>query len=121
MSNPGDQLANGRHFLALQQLLLRAAKIFVSAAGFLIELHLFDGGCQLAADRDQQVLIVAGVVAILLARNTHDADGLVLAPKHNPDPVRKATGTDKFHNSWRQVGKKILSYHLGSRTHYEVA
>ena len=57
----GNQLADGRHLFALQQLFLRLAQIFVSAAGFFVEADLFDGGGQLPADGDQQVLVVAGI------------------------------------------------------------
>ena len=86
MRHPCDQLPDGRHFLALQQLLLRASQVFIGTAGFFVEPHLFDGRCQLAADRDQQVFFVAGIFVSQIAAQSHDADRTVLAPEQDPDP-----------------------------------
>ena len=46
----GNELPDGGHFFALQELLLRAPQIFVRRASFFIELHFFDGDGNLAAD-----------------------------------------------------------------------
>jgi len=54
MGHAGDQLSDGRHFFALQQLFLGLAEIFVGAAGLFIETDLLNGGGELAADRDQK-------------------------------------------------------------------
>ena len=117
----GNQLADGRHLLALQQLLLRPPQVFVRPASLLVELHLFDRSRQLPADGDQQILIVTRIVPVFLAGNTHDADGLVLAPEHNPDPVGQPVGAHKLDYRRWQVRQKILGHHFRSRAHYQIA
>src|SRR6266852_5735337 len=51
----GDQLTDRRQFLAVEQLLLGAAQVFVGLASFFIENRALDGAGNLAADGDEQV------------------------------------------------------------------
>ena len=121
MRHSRNQLADRRHFFALQQLLLRPPQVFIRPASLFVELHLFDRRRQLPADGDQQVLIVAGVVPVFLPRNAHDANGFVLAPKHNPNPVRQPVGAGELHHRRGQMGHKVLGHDFGSRAHHQIA
>ena len=121
MRDAGDQLPHGRHLLALQELFLCAAQVFISAAGFLVELHLFDCGGQLAADGDQQIFVVAGVVPVFPAGDAHDAYRLVLAPQDDPDPVWQAVGTHELDNRRWKMGQKIVADHFRPRAHHQIA
>src|SRR5208282_530162 len=56
VSDACDQLAYRGHLLALQKLFLGAPQIFVGLASLFVQANFFDGGRQLPADRNQQVL-----------------------------------------------------------------
>ena len=86
VSDAGNQLADGRHFFALQKLFLSLAQIFVSAASLFVEPNFFDGGSQLAADGYEQIFVVARIFISQLIAQAHDSHGTVLAPEQNPDP-----------------------------------
>ncbi len=117
----GDQLSDRRHLFALQQLLLGVAQVFVGAAGFFVEPDFLDGGGQLPADRDQQTLVVAGVLAALPAADTHNADGFVFAPQQHPDPGRQPVGANELRHQRGKMRQIVGGDHLGARTGHQIA
>src|SRR5579872_5970857 len=100
-----NQLSHCRHLFALQQLFLGLAQVFVSATSFFIEANFLDGRSQLAANRYQQVFIVAAVDSALAAADSHHAYRHVLAPQQHPYPGTEAVGTDEVGDRRRQVRK----------------
>src|SRR3989454_2186460 len=55
-----NQLADGGHLLALNQLFLRPAEIFIGLPRLLVQERFLDGGGKLRAGRGQQVQIGGG-------------------------------------------------------------
>src|SRR6266436_2677565 len=55
VSDSGNQLPDRCQLLAMEQLLLSTAQVFISLASLLIEIRAFNGAGNLAAHRDEQV------------------------------------------------------------------
>ena len=121
MGHAGDELSHRRHLFALQQLFLGLAQIFIGAAGFFVEPDLLDRGGQLAADGDQQVLVVAGVLVAQMVAETHDADWRVFAPEKHPDPGAVSIRTKEVGNAGRQVRHVLGRDDFRARSNYQIA
>ena len=117
MGYASDELAHGRHLLALQQLFLRAAEIFVSFAGLFVQADLFDRGGQLAADCDQQIFFAGGVGLFHMAAKSHHSDRTVLAPEKHPIPGAVTVGADKVRNRPGKMRQVFRRNHFGARAH----
>ena len=79
--DPGDQLPDRRQLLAVEQLLLGAAQIFVSLASLLIENRALDSAGNLAADGDEQVHVGRGELPRRAAADDQTSDNVVFGPQ----------------------------------------
>ena len=117
--NSGNQLADGGHLFALQQLLLSASQVVIGAAGLLVQPDLLNGGGQLPADCNQQVFVICAVFAVFAAADSHDAHRLVFTPKEYPYPRAKIVRTNKISNAGRQVREVFGCDHFRARACYK--
>ena len=83
MGYSGNQLSDGGHFFAVQQLLLGAAKIIVGLARLIVQKRTLNGAGNLAANGDQQVDVSRGEIALRTATYDQTADDLVFGPKND--------------------------------------
>src|ERR1700687_3257174 len=79
----GDQLADRRQLLAVEQLLLGTAQVFVGLASLLIENRALDGARKLAANGDKQVHIGRGKLSGRAAADDQTSDDAVFGPQHD--------------------------------------
>src|SRR6266849_1431874 len=87
MRDAGDQLPDRRQLLAVEQLLLGAAQVFVGLASLLIENRALDGAGNLAANSDEQVHIGRRKLPRGAAADDQAADDAVFGPQN--DDVRR--------------------------------
>ena len=86
VSNARDQLADGRHLLALQKLFLGAAQVLIRFSGFVVELDFLNGGGKLATNADQYALVGGAEFALRPAAGAQQTQNFFLAPQDHPEP-----------------------------------
>ena len=91
VSYAGNQLTDGGHFIAMQQLFLRAAKIFVSLFGFVVEQRALNGAGDLAAHGDKQVDVSGRKFTRRAAADEQPPDHAILRPQNDD-----VSGSDTF-------------------------
>src|SRR5437016_14032514 len=84
--NSGDQLPDRRQLLAVEQLLLSAAQVFVGLTSLLIENRALDGARNLAADGNEQVHVSRRKLPRRAAADHQASDNAVFGPQD--DDVR---------------------------------
>src|ERR1700674_731919 len=81
--DPGDQLPDRCQLLAVEQLLLGTAQVFVGLASLLIENRALDGVGNLAADGDEQVHVGRRKLPGRAAADDQTSDDAVFGPQDN--------------------------------------
>ena len=102
MGDAGDQLADRRQLLAVKQLLLGAAKIFISLASFLIEDGALDGTGNLTTDGDEQVHVGRRKLPRGAAAHDQAADDAVLGPQNHNVGINNLFFCLGIAENWRQ-------------------